>query len=100
MEELARKDFIFLENVSRIISCKHRMGSGIFFRKLPGGTHEEWLFEGLFEELVFDGGARLLKSEREREPKCRFYHGEKEEYKGRLLMKRGFDRYSLSDGMG
>lgn len=53
-EESPRRDLIFLKSVSRNSSYKHMAGSGIFFRKLPGGTHEQWLFEGLFEKLLFD----------------------------------------------
>lgn len=49
MEEFARRDLIIIESVS----FRHGEGSGIS-KQLPGGTHEEWLFEGLFEELLFN----------------------------------------------
>lgn len=55
MEESAMRDLIFLESVSRNVSYERRVGSGIF-RKLAVGAHGEWLFEGLFGELLFDIG--------------------------------------------
>lgn len=54
-EESVRKDVLFVDSVSQNISDQRRVGSGIF-RKLAVGrmAHEEGLFEGLFEKLLFD----------------------------------------------
>lgn len=77
-----------------------RVGPGAF-RKLPGGTHEEWLFEGLFEELLFDIRETAGLS------CCKVKEGAGVQILStgargiqRLMMKRGFDTCSLTVGVG